>query len=67
MAVQRAVFRGIARSEPKLLTGAGRLGNPLSETPEFWRATAEAECVDRVAQELGAVAGALGWAAAGKC
>ena len=50
---QRAVFQGIARCVPELWTGAGRLGNPLSEPPELWRATPDVECVDWVAQELG--------------
>ena len=56
--VQRAIFRGIARCLPELQQGAGQLGRPLSEEPEFWRAVPDAECVDWVAEELGLQAGA---------
>jgi len=54
---QRAIFQGIARCLPALLAGAGQLGRPLSEEPEFWRAAPDAECVDWVADELGLPAG----------
>ena len=54
---QRAIFRGIARCLPALQAGAGQLGRPLSEEPEFWRATPDFECVDWVAEELELSAG----------
>ena len=41
--------------------GAVRLGRPLSEEPEFWRAIPDAECVDWVAEELGLEPGRWDW------
>ena len=57
VAVQRVVFAGIARCIPALVL-PGRLGRPLSEEPEFFRAAPGADCVDWVAAELGLAAGA---------
>ena len=59
--VQRAVFQGIAHCLPELRAGSGRLGRPLSEEPEFWRAIPDAECVDWVAEELGLEPGRWDW------
>ena len=53
VALQRAVFRGLAIGMPEIAEGAGRLGNPLSEEPEYWRAAPDFACVDWVAEELG--------------
>ena len=53
VAVQRAVFRGLALCIPELSEGGGRLGRPLSEEPEYWRSTPDVACVDWVADELG--------------
>ena len=59
VAAARAVFAGLAQCVPALRTGEGRLGRPLSEEPEYWRASPDAECVDWVAEELGLEPG--GW------
>ena len=58
VAAARAVFAGLALCVPALRTGEGRLGRPLSEEPEYWRASPDAECVDWVAEELGLEPGA---------
>ena len=50
--LQRQQFQVLAGCAPTLADEVtGRLGNPLSETPEFWRAAPEA-AVDWSAEEL---------------
>ena len=51
--LQRQQFQVLAGSAPTTLgeEEAGRLGNPLSEVPEFWRAAPDA-AVDWGAEEL---------------
>ena len=59
--LQREQFQVLAGYAPTSADEvAGRLGNPLSETPEFWRAAPEA-AVDWSAEELEPSAPTLPW------